>query len=73
MERWIGSIKETQVNGTKFTYYADFIKRGSFAVNAETGEEKQISYHGYLSNDLSVRKAIAYAFDLPTFRKNAVK
>lgn len=63
----------TTVNGRKFNHYADFIKRCEIAEDVETGETKVIRYNGYLSNGLSVRKAIASAFGLPTFRRNAVK
>lgn len=64
-----GTIHTTTVQGTTYEHYADFIKRGTFARNNETGEVKQISYHGYISNDLTVRKAIASAFNLDSFRK----
>lgn len=66
------NFKEVQVAGKKFTVYADFVKRGCFAVD-ENGVEKQISFSGYVSNELSVRKAIALVFELSTFRKNAPK
>lgn len=42
--------------------------RGTFAQN-EAGEIKQIKFRGYVSKDLSVRKAIQAAFNLDTFRK----
>lgn len=61
--------KTTTVNGITFNYYGDFIARASFAVNTQTGECKQISASGYITNDLTVRKAIANAFALATFRK----
>ena len=59
----------TTVNGRKYNYWGDIIKRAEFAEDVETGEVKVIRYNGYLSNDLSVRKTIARAFGLPTFRK----
>ena len=64
------TIHETQVAGIKFTYVGDFVKRATIATNTVTGETKAISESGYLSNDLSVRKAISYVFGLKTFRKN---
>lgn len=62
-----------QVAGTYFVVWADYIKRGCFARNEDTGEIKQISGGGYISRDLTVRKEIALRFGLPTFRKNAPK
>lgn len=58
------------VAGKSFTVYSDIILRGTFATNDQTGEVKQIKSSGYLSNELSIRKAIAQAFKLDTFRKN---
>lgn len=67
-----GTIHTTQVNGQTFEYWADFIQRGTFA-KAEDGTVKLISGGGYIHKDLTVRKAIATSFGLPTFRKNAKK
>lgn len=64
-----GQSKFTQVSGIEFEVYSDFIARGTFAVNKQTGETKMIKSSGYMSNDLSIRKAIALVFHLPTFRK----
>ena len=61
-----------QVAGTYFVVWSDYIQRGTFARNEDTGEIKQISGGGYISRDLTVRKEIARRFGLPTFRKNAV-
>lgn len=63
------TVKQTTVSGKKFNYWADIIERAEIAEDIETGEVKAIRYNGYLSNDLSVRKAIAMTFGLPTFRK----
>lgn len=63
------NYKKTMVNGNEFTTYSDFIARGTFATCTATGETKKIQGSGYLKNDLSIRKAIALAFNLPTFRK----
>ena len=62
------SIRNTQVSGIEFEVYSDFIARGTFATNKATGEIRQISFSGYIRNDLTVRKAIANSFRLPTFR-----
>ena len=62
------NVRTTTVQGKQYTVWSDFIKRGSFAEN-EAGEVKQIKFNGYLSNDLSIRKAIAYTFALDSFRK----
>lgn len=63
-----GTVRTTTVNGKEFKVWGDFIKRGTMAED-ENGVVKQISYSGYVSNDLTVRKAIALTFGLPTFRK----
>lgn len=57
------------VNGIEFEVYSDFLKRGTYATNKQTGETKQIQGKGYIHKDLTVRKAIAQVFQLPTFRK----
>lgn len=62
-------MRSTTVNGIKFEVWSDFVARATFARNTETGEEKPISNSGYIHNDLTVRKAIAFRFQLPTFRK----
>lgn len=61
--------RTTQVAGKKFEVVSDYIYRGTFAKDLETGEEKVIKSGGYISNDLTTRKAIAAAFNLSTFRK----
>lgn len=63
------SLHSTSVNGTVFAVWSDFTARATFAENTETGEVKAISSSGYLSSDLSIRKAIARRFGLSTFRK----
>ena len=57
------------VAGKYFVVWADYIQRGTFARDDDTGEVKQISSGGYISRDLTVRKEIARRFGLPTFRK----
>lgn len=59
---------KTTIKGKTFIYWADFIMRCTYAKNS-SGEIKAISSSGYINNDLTVRKAIACAFNLPTFRK----
>jgi hypothetical protein len=63
------NLRTTTVQGTEFRVWSDFIARATFAENTETGEVKAISSSGYLSADLSIRKAIAIRFGLPSFRK----
>lgn len=58
----------TTVQGETYTVWNNYMRRGTFAKN-EAGEVKVIKYSGYLSNDLSVRKAIAASFNLKSFRK----
>lgn len=62
------NYKITNVQGTEFRVYSDFIARATYAENTETGEVKVIKSSGYLSNDLSIRKAIACCFGLASFR-----
>lgn len=58
----------TTVQGETYIVWDNYKLCGTFAQN-ETGEVKQIKSSGYLSNDLSVRKAIAASFNLKSFRK----
>ena len=64
-----GTIRNTTVQGVAYEVWSDFIKRATFAKNTETGETKCICGGGYVSNDLTVRKAIAGAFGTGSFRK----
>lgn len=59
----------TSVQGTKYSVWSDYITRCTFAENVETGERKAISASGYLSKDLSIRKAIASHFGHDSFKK----
>lgn len=63
------NYRDTQVCGISFTTYDDFNERATFAIDNTTGMTKAIRRSGYLGNDLSIRKAIALVFGLPTFRK----
>ena len=59
----------TTVNKIQFKFWrASGWNRGTWAQNVETEEIKKIESE-YLRNDLTVRKAIARKFGLPTFRK----
>lgn len=60
---------ETTVNGITFQYWGDFMERCEKAENMETHEIRTIHGGGYISKDLTARKAIANTFGLPTFRK----
>lgn len=64
-----GQIYTTTVNGSEYTYWADFIMRGMYAKCEATGETKMVKSSGYIKNDLTARKAIADAFGLDSFRK----
>ena len=64
-----GTIYNTTIKGTKYSYWADYILRGMVARNEETGEQMIIKLSGYINKDLTARKAIADAFMLDSFRK----
>lgn len=64
----IGTIKTTTVQGKVYKVWSDFIKRATYAENEE-GEVKMLAGGTYLSNDLTIRKAIATVYGLETFRK----
>lgn len=62
------NTKTTTVAGQQYKVWSDYIMRATYAED-ESGKIKRISGNGYISNDLTVRKAIAIAFRLSTFRK----
>lgn len=64
----IGTIYTTTVEGNVYRYWSDFIRRGSFAEDEE-GNRKQIKGSGYITKDLTARKAIACVFGHKSFRK----
>ena len=64
-------MTETMVNGMKFKVWND-TTRATFA-ESEDGRVEKIHDCGYITADLTIRKAIAMVYGLPTFRKNAVK
>ena len=61
--------KTTTVDGKTFIYWSDFTTRGTYAQQVGSMEMRRIYGGGYISNDLTVRKAIAHVFGLKTFRK----
>lgn len=63
-----GTVRTTTVNGKEFKVWSDFIARATFAEDAN-GNVKKLCGSGYIHNDLTVRKAIACVYGLPTFRK----
>lgn len=63
-----GTVRETMVGGQIYKVWSDFILRGTYAED-EAGNVRRIYGGGYISNDRTVRKAIAGAFGLQTFRK----
>lgn len=60
---------ETMVNGEHFVFVSSRYLNGTFAQRVSDGRIEQISKGRYISNDLTVRKAIQGYFDLPTFRR----
>jgi hypothetical protein len=63
------NVRQTKVNGTSYEVWSDAEARGTFAKNSKTGETKMIKGSGYVSNDVTTRKAIAVSFKEKTFRK----
>lgn len=59
----------TTVNGKTYYVVSDSFLRSTKARDILTGETKTLREGGYLTNNLSIRKAIASAFGLPTFKK----
>jgi hypothetical protein len=64
----IGTKRMVTVNSKEYEVFSDFIQRATFAIS-EDGAEKAIKRSGYIHNELTVRKAIALAFGLESFRK----
>lgn len=64
----IGEIKTTTVQGKVYKVWSDFKMRATYAENEE-GEVKMLAGGTYLSNDLTIRKAIATVYGLESFRK----
>ncbi len=61
--------KETMVNGELFVFAPSRYLIGTFAKRISDGRIEQLSKGRYISSDLTVRKAIAGYFGLPTFRR----
>lgn len=62
-------IKRTIVQGTPYEVWSDYIMRATFAKNEISCDVKAIKTSGYLSNDLSIRKAIAVTFGHSKFSR----
>ena len=52
-----------KVNGKEYGLTHDFIMRATFATS-DTGDRRRISTCGYISNEITVRRAIRRAFNL---------
>ena len=63
-----GTIRKTTVHGKTYEVWSDFNAKAAFAKD-EDGNVKKLCGSGYISNDLTIRKAIAWAFKLGSFRK----
>lgn len=63
-----GTIHMTTVEGKSYKVWSDFITRATYAED-NNGDKRCIKAGGYISNDLSMRKAIAIRFGHKTFRK----
>lgn len=63
------TYKTTTVDGKTFIYWSDFVTRSTYAQQLGSMEMRKICGGGYISNELTVRKAIANTFGLKTFRK----
>lgn len=62
------NITSATVQGNKYKVWDDFSMRCTLAEN-EAGEIKKIREFGYISKDLTIRKAIANCFGHNSFRK----
>ena len=63
------TYKTTTVNGQTFIYFSDITTRATYAQRLGSMETRKIHGGGYITNELTVRKAIANTFGLGTFRK----
>ena len=64
-----GDVHETTVQGETYEYWCNFVGRNTYALRVSDGDYAVIKDSGYLSRDLSVRKAIAASFGLGSFRR----
>lgn len=64
----IGTVTMHQVQGKQYKVWSDFNMRATYAED-ENGKVKCLRGSGYLSNDLTIRKAIALCWDLKSCRK----
>ena len=58
-----------RVQGRDYMVWSDFIMRATYAQDLGTLSTRKIHGNGYIHNDLTVRKAIARAYGLDSFRK----
>lgn len=66
------NAKTVNVNGNEYKVWSDDTYRGTFAED-KNGNVLPIKQNGYLSNEVSQRKAIANTFKESSFRSKAVK
>ena len=57
------------VQGREYTVWSDFTRRATYAQERGTLSTRTLRSNGYIHNDLTVRKAIAAAYGLDSFRK----
>lgn len=63
-----GTTTKHTVQGKTYEVWSDFNTRATYA-RSEDGDTRRICGSGYISNDLTVRKAIACRYGLKSFRK----
>lgn len=66
-------VTDTTVSGKIFRVWSDRTYRSTLAQDMETGKIHIIYGGGYLHKDVTIRKAIAVVFSLPTFRTRVSK
>lgn len=71
-EKFRSAGTETMANGERFVFVSSRYLNGTFAQRISDGRIEQISKGRYISNDLTVRKAIQGYYGLPTFRREAI-
>lgn len=57
------------VQGQKYMVWSDFNTRSTYAQKIGSMETRRLCGSGYIHKDLTVRKAIAAAYGLDSFRK----
>ena len=61
-----------RVNGRLFMVWSDFRMRATYAQDLGSLSTRTLSRNGYISNELTVRKAIARAYGMNSFRGEKV-